>query len=246
VALLGMAAGGLIIAVIWLGVVSRRQMAQRETDRRMAEAEFAAMLRERNRMARDIHDTLAQGLNAVSMQLELAKNNGEKNPAGAQQHLATAHRIVRTCIAEARESIWNMRAHVLERTDLSGALAEGLRQMSDGLPLEARIDVTGIPRRLAPQVENNLLRIGQEAISNAIKHAHAARLTLRLGFENELVCLKIEDNGCGFDVAASGRVASRFGLAGMRERAEQLPASLEIRSVPGEGTEVIITVVSPR
>ncbi len=178
--ILGYSLGGLaallvgVLAVLW--IQSSRQVAQRELERRMAEAEFAAILGERNRVARDIHDTLAQGLNAVSMQLELAKNTAPRGTEAVLPYVATAHSIVRACIAEARESIWNMRSHVLERTDLAGALHGVLRQLVQGLSVDARFEVLGVVRRLAPQVENDLLRIGQEGISNAIKHASAASL----------------------------------------------------------------------
>ncbi|HUR60333.1 MAG TPA: histidine kinase, partial [Opitutaceae bacterium] len=189
--LLGSGALALVAGLVVLWSHSRRQIAQREVERKMAEAEFAAILGERNRVARDIHDTLAQGLNAVSMQLELAKNVAGKGSDAVLPHVATAHTIVRSCLAEARESIWNMRSHVLEKSDLAGALGSVLRQMSEGLPIETRIDVTGESRRLAPQLENDLLRIGQEGIANALKHAAASRLTLRLEFEPAIVRLRI-------------------------------------------------------
>jgi hypothetical protein len=129
-------AGGLAVVLVVLWAHSRRQLAQRELARKMAETEFAAILGERNRVARDIHDTLAQGLNAVSMQLELARNAAGKGTEAVLPHVATAHRIVRSCLADARESIWNMRSHVLEQTDLAGALGSVLRQMSAGHPVD--------------------------------------------------------------------------------------------------------------
>lgn len=237
-------AGAAVIAgvFVFLWFRSRRQVAQRETERKMAEAEFAAILGERNRVARDIHDTLAQGLNAVSMQLELAKNMSALGSAAVLPHVATAHSIVRSCIAEARESIWNMRSHALERTDLAGALAGVLQQMSEGLPLETKIEVTGRSRRLAPQLENDLLRIGQEGISNALKHAAATHLTIRIEFDSTQVRLRITDDGRGFDLGAARRAPSRFGLNGIRERVAQMAATLQIDSVPGRGTELLVAV----
>lgn len=243
--LLGSGALALVGALVFLWSHSRRQVAQRELARRMAEAEFAAILGERNRVARDIHDTLAQGLNAVSMQLELAKNMAGKGSEAVLPHVATAHTIVRSCIAEARESIWNMRSHALERTDLAGALGGVLRQMSEGLPIETSIEVMGQSRRLAPQVENDLLRIGQEGISNALKHAGASRLTLRLEFETGKVRLRIADNGRGFDPTAARSATSRFGLKGIHERVRQMAATLRIESAPGRGTEVLVEVAPP-
>ena len=233
-----------VLAVLW--IQSRRQVAQRELERRMAEAEFAAILGERNRVARDIHDTLAQGLNAVSMQLELAKNTASRGTEAVLPYVATAHSIVRACIAEARESIWNMRSHVLERTDLAGALRGVLQQLVQGLALDARFDVVGSGRRLAPQVENDLLRIGQEGISNAIKHASASSLRVILEFEPDLVRLRITDDGRGFDTTATHRITSRFGLKGIRERVAQLSARLHLESAPGKGTELMVEIPQPR
>jgi len=243
--LLGSGAVLLVGALVFVWAQSRRQIAQREMERKMAEAEFAAILGERNRVARDIHDTLAQGLNAISMQLELAKNVAGNGSAAVLPHVATAHTIVRSCLAEARESIWNMRSHVLEKTDLAGALGGVLRQMSEGLPVESRIEVAGQSRRLAPQLENDLLRIGQEGIANALKHAAASRLTLRLEFEPGKVRLRIADNGCGFDPASSRRTTSRFGLKGIHERVQQMAATLRIESAPGRGTELLVEVAPP-
>jgi len=243
--LLGSGALLLVGALVFVWAQSRRQIAQRELARKMAETEFAAILGERNRVARDIHDTLAQGLNAVSMQLELAKNVAGKGSAAILPHVATAHTIVRSCLAEARESIWNMRSHVLEKTDLAGALGGVLQQMSEGLPIETRMEIEGQRRRLAPQLENDLLRIGQEGISNALKHAAASRLTLRLEFEPGRVRMRIADNGRGFEPAAAHRAASHFGLKGIHERARQMAATLHIESTPGRGTEVLVEVAPP-
>jgi signal transduction histidine kinase len=242
--LLGWGAVFFVVLLIVIWVASRRQIARREVDRKMAEREFTAILGERNRMARDIHDTLAQGLNAISMQLELAKNAATKGTDAMLANVVTTHAIVRGCIAEARESIWNMRSHVLEKTDLPGALEGVLRQMSAGLPLEVEVEVAGEKHRLSPQWENDLLRIGQEAISNAIKHSGASRLMLRFEFEPDRVRMRISDNGTGFDLAASRRASRRFGLTGMRERVEQMHATLRIISAPHQGTEVIVEVLS--
>jgi signal transduction histidine kinase len=238
-------AGGLAAVLVVLWAHSRRQLAQRELARKMAETEFAAILGERNRVARDIHDTLAQGLNAVSMQLELARNAAGKGTEAVLPHVATAHRIVRSCLADARESIWNMRSHVLEKTDLAGALGSVLRQMSEGLPVTARLEVAGESRRLPPQVENDLLRIGQEAIANALKHAGAAHLTVCLEFTPAAVGLQISDDGRGFNPEAARDAVSRFGLKGMQERAGQMAARLRITSAPDQGTEVRIEVALP-
>jgi len=243
--LLGGSAAVLIAVILFIGISWRRQILRRETERKMAEAEFSAILGERNRMARDIHDTLAQGLNAVSMQLELAKNASDHGVEKSLSHVATAHVIVRSCLADARESIWNMRSHALEKSDLAGALEDVLRRLSSGLSVEAQVVVTGRKRRLAPQVENDLLRIGQEAISNAIKHSGASRIAVGLEFTPQKVNLKVTDNGRGFDSSLVESAAGHFGLDGIRERVTQMNAQLRIASTPTGGTELVVEVESP-
>jgi len=242
---LGGSAAVLTAVILLIGISWRRQIGRRETERKMAEAEFSAILGERNRMARDIHDTLAQGLNAVSMQLELAKNASEQGVEKSLSHVATAHVIVRSCLSDARESIWNMRSHALEKTDLVGALDDVLRRLSAGLTVEAQLTVAGRKRRLAPQVENDLLRIGQEAISNAIKHSGASRIAVGLEFTSEKVSIKVTDDGRGFDSARVESGTGHFGLAGIRERVAKMNAELRIASTPTGGTALIVEVESP-
>lgn len=234
----------ILCTLIVVAVLARRQIAQREEARKLAEVEFAAMLAERNRLARELHDTIAQELNAVSMQMELAKNSAKTGTVeDVLPHLVTAHGIVRGCLAETRESIWDMRSHILEKTDLLGALSSVAEQMSAGQGCAIRPQTHGKPRRLAPLIENNLLRIGQEAVSNALKHARARAIDLELSFEASRVRLVIRDDGQGFDPAAD-RTGGHFGLRGMRERVKQMSGELTIRRGDKGGTCVEVTVNS--
>lgn len=230
-----------LLALIVVAVLARRQIQQREKARQLAEVEFSAMLAERNRLAREIHDTLAQNLNAVSMQLELARNSARTGVVDAMMpHLGTAHQIVRTCLAEARESIWNMRSHVLERHDLIGALRAVAEQLGAGLDCRIETRVEGRARRLAPMVENHLLRIGQEAVANALKHARARNIELAIHFAEPAVRLVIEDDGAGFEPAAAPD--GHFGLRGMRERVEQMSGRLTVGRGAQGGTRVEVVV----
>jgi signal transduction histidine kinase len=229
-------------ALVVVAVMARRQIAQREEARKLAEAEFSAMLAERNRLARELHDTIAQELNAVSMQMELAKNSAKNGTvADVLPHLVTAHGIVRGCIAETRESIWDMRSHILEQTDLLGALRSVAEQMSAGLGCTICAKTHGQPRRLAPMIENNLLRIGQEAVSNALKHAQPRAIDLEIGFEAALVRLIVRDDGRGFDPDEK-HADGHFGLRGMKERVEQMKGELRIRRGDEGGTRVEVAV----
>lgn len=234
-----------LVALIVVAVLARRQIQQRERARQLAEVEFSAMLAERNRLAREIHDTLAQNLNAVSMQLELARNSARTGVVEAMMpHLGTAHQIVRTCLAEARESIWNMRSHVLERNDLIGALRTVAEQLGAGLNCRIRTRVEGRPRRLAPLVENHLLRIGQESVANALKHARARNIEIAISFAEPEVQLVIEDDGEGFEPAGTASPGEHFGLRGMRERVEQMSGRLTVGRGRQDGTRVEVVVDS--
>jgi signal transduction histidine kinase len=228
---------GLIVGfVIWQ---ARRRLRQSAVVRKQSEAEFSAILAERNRIAREIHDTLAQGLGAISMHLEVARGQVSTGSSAAA-HLAEASSLTRDSLREARNSIWNMRCQVLEHHDLAGALAGVLDQLTELDDIEARFIVTGDRFRLSPVAENNLLRIGQEAISNAVKHAEAKHIEVTLGFSKHEVSICVKDDGCGFDPDTSPADGLHFGIVGLRERAQELGATLRLESTPGGGTKVIL------
>jgi signal transduction histidine kinase len=242
---LGIALGVSALGTGLVLVLARRRLREQAERRGRAEAEFAAILSERNRVAREIHDTLAQGLAAISMRLELAKNVAAGDWAAIMRQVETAHRLTRETLAEARASIWDMRSQVLETCDLAGALEGVLRQLSEGTSVATACRVAGDRRRLAPVVEGELLRIGQEAITNAFKHAAPQHVEVALTFSEKEVELVVADDGAGFEparVAVSGR---RYGLVGIRERVAQLGAHLELVSAPGRGTRLVVRVRTP-
>ena len=224
--------------IAWL---ARQRLRMQALRRRMAEAEFSAMFVERNRIAREIHDTLAQGLGAISMHLEMVKGQLGLAPDKVAKHLEIAHQTARQSLTEARESIWNMRSQVLENGDLATALRDILRQLTDGTPIVGHFTIIGNARRLSPVVENNLLRIGQEAFTNAVKHAQAKIITATLTFSDREVGLEVRDNGRGFD-PTQGVTESHFGLRGLRERTAQMEGQLAINSSPGAGTQVCVNI----
>ena len=238
--LLGLAICILVLVIGLVVTSSRRRLLEQERERQMAETEFAAILSERNRMAREIHDTLAQGLAATSVQLRLAKKFLNGSSEMAANYLDTAQQLVRESLEQSRDSIWNMRAHVLENKDLAQAIEEILKQMADGTEIETRFEVIGHSRRLAPVVENNILRIGQEAIFNATKHSGARSVGVTLEFLEEKFHLEVTDDGCGFDPGHPPPSDGGFGLIGMRERAAELKGNLNVRSSPGCGSSVIL------
>lgn len=227
------------IAVVWL---ARRRLKAQAKQRALAEKEFAAILAERSRLAREIHDTLAQGLTALSMQMQIMEKHSQGASKALVEHLKFSQTLVRDNLKEARSSIWNMRSQVLESTSLTAALKNILTQLSDETALKTVFEVTGQERRLPPVVENNLLRIGQEAITNAVKYADAKQIKLLLDFSQNQFTLKVIDDGCGFDVNHPRPSEGGFGLIGLRERATELKGKLEVRSAPNQGTEVCLQI----
>ena len=237
---------GLISLALFLGIgtvvaFSRHRLRQSSLARRQAETEFAAILSERGRIAREIHDTLAQSLGATSLHLELVKDHLPPESEGAK-NLAEARRLTLNSLAETRNSIWEMRSQALETGDLANALMDVRDRLTDIQGIKGHFDLSGTPYRLSPLTENNLLRIGQEAITNAVKHARATRVDVRLAFMPGELHLQISDDGCGYDPAHMPPGETHFGLIGLRERAREIHADLTVKSAPGEGTQVNVVL----
>jgi ligand-binding sensor domain-containing protein/signal transduction histidine kinase len=208
---------------------------------RQVKAEFAAVLTERNRIAREIHDTLAQGFVGISVQLETVAKMQAVSAELAKQHLDRARILVRSSLAEARRGVWALRSQALEDEDLPGALNRVAQQLSGDH--EIVVHVSGRRRRLPAEVENNLLRIAQEALANAVRHANADGISVAVHFGEGRIRLSVRDDGCGFDVERVSQAApGHFGLAGIRERVHNIGGELSLLSGAGQGTEVMVEV----
>lgn len=209
---------------------------------RQLESQFAAVLAERNRIAREIHDNLAQELLGISVQLEVVARTMPSEAELASSHLNRVRVLVRRGIAEARRYVWDLRSQALDHNDLPAALSDTARRLTADTGVQAQVEVNGSFRPLSELVEGNLLRIGQEAINNAVKHSQAERILINLKFDAGRVQLSVRDNGRGFDQQSKGGLGDgHFGLTSMRERAEQIGGTLSIQS-NGSGTEVIVEV----
>jgi signal transduction histidine kinase len=202
----------------------------------LAQAREAGVLDERQRMAGEIHDTLAQGLTGIVTQLEAAG----ARPADWHRHVATAARLARDSLTEARRSVHALRPRSLERAQLPEALAEEVARWSGVSGVPAELTTTGTPRPLLPEIEVALLRTAQEALANVAKHANATRVGLTLSYMEDLVTLDVRDDGTGFDPAAvpAGTAEGGFGLTAMRERVRRIAGTLAVESEPGAGTAV--------
>jgi PAS domain S-box-containing protein len=200
----------------------------------------SAILEERNRMARDIHDTLAQGFTGVIVQLEA----GEDAIAccrrkEANEHLRRASELARQSLNEARRSVHALRPQALQRGNFWEALKGIVKNTTAGTTLHTRFELRGKLRELPPAWQENLLHIGQEALTNALKYARPRNFDTRLIFNTKQLRLELRDDGDGF------RIKDRhdgLGLAGMRERVEQMGGELAITSARGKGTKIVLTL----
>jgi len=164
----------------------------------------------------------------------------------ARRYLQMAQRMARHSLTEARRSMMDLRASVLEDRDLAAALEAGTRLWTAGQPVEVSVDVSGSRQALPPEMEQQLLRIAQEAVTNSMKHAHANKIGIKLQRDAKSLRLRILDDGRGFEERDAFAVhGGHFGLIGMRERAERLGGELHLASQPGAGTEVEVSVPLP-
>jgi ligand-binding sensor domain-containing protein/signal transduction histidine kinase len=211
---------------------------------RRARRRFAAILDERIRIARELHDTMAQGLAVVGLQLEALSARLPIAPdAAALRHLDNARTQVRTSLVEAKQSVWDLRSPRLDQRDLRGALAALAEEVRATGKVQADFRFEGRPRALPEDVKGHLLRIAQEAVSNALKHAAARRIEVRLHLDADGVRLAVADDGRGIDSGAP-LSSAQFGLAGMRERARLMNAELTVERRSEGGTEVAVSLSS--
>uniref|UniRef100_UPI00145FA730 PAS domain S-box protein n=1 Tax=Brasilonema sp. UFV-L1 TaxID=2234130 RepID=UPI00145FA730 len=208
----------------------------------LKQAEAASILDERNRMAREIHDTLAQAFTGILAQVGAAKQVLTDDVEATQAHLDLIKELARTGLTEARRSVVALRPQLLEEGSLQSALHRLIAQIrTAAMDVSLYYEIEGAVYSLPTEVENNLLRIGQEALTNAIRYANADEIRVELVYDRHQFCLRVRDNGQGFGVGSIS-ASEGFGLLGMSERAERIGAQLTIRSQPGQGTEIIVTV----
>ena len=244
-------AAGLLLVGYFATVV--RQSAERQqlidelrrTQTELTEAERrAGVLTERQRLARDIHDTLTQGFASIAMLLEAATTSLPTESSG-RRHVERALQTARDNLAESRRIVWEMRPAALADASLGDALSRLAQQLADDIGIEVGTNVTGTPTTLEAGEEDQILRVAQEALNNIRKHAGASRVNVTLSYMDEAVVLDVADDGVGITPkpASNGRGT---GMRIMRERAETLGGSLTVESSPGEGTTVALHIPTPQ
>jgi nitrate/nitrite-specific signal transduction histidine kinase len=210
---------------------------------RQVRREFSLLLKERARLSRELHDTLLQNLVGVALQCEaIAREPDVLAPSGKERFIRM-RKEVEEQIREARQSIWDLRSPTLEIRDLAVALQNVAKHAGAGEEVAFQFSVRGAPRPCTPKIEEQLLRIGQEAVVNAVRHGRAHQVNMELRYARASVALRVSDNGCGFDPDRFARNPNgHCGLISMKERAADIGGTLTIVSSAAQGTEVEMTV----
>ncbi|MEJ3750854.1 sensor histidine kinase [Actinomycetes bacterium KLBMP 9797] len=204
----------------------------------LTQAREAGVLDERQRMARELHDTLAQGLAGIITQVQAAQRVWSE-PTRARPHVDRALALAKDNLTEARRSVQALRPRQLEEARLPEAVTELARRWADETGVRPRVEITGEPAPLSPAIEVALFRVAQEALTNVAKHAGAARVGVTLSYLGDIVLLDVRDDGVGIRSDAGGR---GFGLNSMRQRIRGVGGAVTVESVPGEGTTISASV----
>jgi signal transduction histidine kinase len=199
---------------------------------------YEERLDERTRIARELHDTLLQSLAGVSLQLDgVAKQIGPSSEAAASQ-IRGVRQQVDASFREARQKVQDLRSPMLQGRTLPAVLRESLEQIAAGHSVDLRMTVAGQSRPLREEVDEAVLRIGQEAVANAVRHAQASEIQVSLTYGDRSLGLRIQDDGQGFNLEDAGRRVGHWGLRNMQERAQKVGAEWEVTSAAGRGTEI--------
>lgn len=229
----------LVAAATWAGYHARLRATTR-----LIRARYEARLAERTRIARELHDTLLQSIAGASLQLHAAEKMIVTNPSDAARNVGGVRRQLDSSFREARRKVWNLRSPQLEERGLAGALQDSIETMSQSINAtgaKTSLTVNGGPRNLPVGSEEHLLRISEECVANALRHANASRISAELCYGRESIRLCVSDDGTGFDVEAATR-NGHWGLKNIRDRAAEIGAELTITSVRGSGTKIEATV----
>jgi signal transduction histidine kinase len=232
------------VALAVIGVAFRA-LAQQMEEREQLQASLAAaerrtgMLEERQRLAREIHDTLAQGFASIAVHLERAEQIDSLVQSPARRHVELARSVAREGLEESRRMLGALRPEILEQRALPEALGRVCDEWSKRNGVTATLSITGAPAPMHPEIELTVLRAVQEGLTNIARHAGARTAAVTLSYMEDVLVLDVQDDGNGFTPGGSG---GGFGLSGMKERTERLQGSFSVESVPGEGTTISITL----
>jgi signal transduction histidine kinase len=198
------------------------------------------ILQERARLAREIHDTLAQGFISIITHLEASEQNLSENMAQSRHHLTQAKEMARCGVSQARRVVQDLRPEVLEKSPLPEAIKRVVQGWTQQSGIQAQTTITGTHNHLHPEAETTLIRAVQEALANVQKHAQASSVQVTLSYMDDVLMLDVQDNGIGLENAPPPSNGGGYGLTAMRQRISQVGGSLTVESEPGEGTTVVV------
>lgn len=244
-----MGLGGIALG-LWISSIINQSSRRRElieqleaTQAELSEAKrHEGMLEERQRLAREIHDTLAQGFTSIVMHLEAAEQAMPNDLDTTQKHLNQARTTARHSLDQARRVVEDLRPDLLEQQSLPDAIKRTAVRWQEETNIPLRVTTTGTPLPLHPDIEVTLLRAAQESLNNIRKHAQATAVQLTLSYMEDVVILDVHDNGVGINGATPSVLSGGYGLQAMRERAQQLGGEVDIESEPNEGTTVVMSI----
>jgi signal transduction histidine kinase len=251
--ILSSAAVGLFIA-LEIEIIHRRNwekgqlLSELEATRQelVIASQQAGAVQERQRLAYEIHDTLAQGFMSIIMHAEAAESTLPASAGNVQRYLDQIRRTARENLSEARRLMWALQPEALERASLPDVLSHLCRKWSEEQSVAVDMIITGSRQMLRPEIEVTLLRATQEGLANVSKHARASQVTVTLSYIDDMVVLDVQDDGVGFDPEQMPLVyehtSSGFGLKALRERAEHLGGTLSVESIAGEGTTLAMVL----
>ncbi len=211
---------------------------------RQMQSKFGAVLAERNRIAREIHDTLAQGLVGISLQLEIAKRVLADSNHAVKEHLESAISLVGSSLSEARRSIWDLRSQNSGAVDIPARLSQIVQQIKKKSTAEIVLEIHGAYRSIPEATAQELVKITQEAVINAVRHAEAKNILVQINYGSSSVQVLVADDGRGFTEAEAihASTGGHFGLTGMKERANMIQAALLVESQTGAGTKIMLKI----
>lgn len=214
-----------------------------ENARLFAQAQHSATLAERNRLARELHDTIAQGLTAVTMQLEAAQRSFDRDAARTRARIGRAHELARETLDDVRRSVWTLAEPLVDADDLATTLDETARHFAASTGITTRYQHSGAPPELGSASATQVLRIVREALQNVEKHAQATVVVIASECDDGALIVSVRDDGVGFALVESVGNDSGFGLVSLRERARLAGGTIDITSAPDTGTCVTVTIL---
>jgi len=235
-------AGVAVLAFTW--IVLLRGQVEKQLALLQGQAQAAATREERQRIAREFHDTLEQELAGLSLRLDAAASRVSDEKARGL--LEQQRRLLSRLQSETHDFVWDLRDPSRQDAPLGEALKSLLDHLQSGTATPLRLSGEGVVPTLLPLVQHHLLRIAREAVNNAVKYANAKSIEISLNSKPDLLRLAIADDGGGFDLASAETLEGHFGIRGMKERAGKIGAALQIKSEAGKGTRVELTLTLPK